>query len=178
MLQLGRWENWLFESPLASFVEACKRCAMDVVTDSAWPKISDWAERLSGELTTQYDAYDKETDLLKKRSMTIPMLRQIVNALWELPPFQTSRFDLPLEDIIIFFYDLAQGRDHPWAKTLSVGGTNITSSSRAVLKVWVRICFDALQDRGFGRVEAYRHLSSGLTKSALRMSMAKLLFVL
>lgn len=132
---------------------------------SAWPEPTDWVNRLYQEMAERWTVYDAERDPLLKRNKAGGMLGLVISSLRELPAFKNDSVDLPLKDLMIFLSDLDRGRDHPWSAPFNFGGTNITTTAKGELKIWVRAAFGLLEKNGFKRVAAYRRIASGLTDS-------------
>lgn len=135
------------------------------LTNPGWPDPNLWVQKLYDVLAERQGIYELEPDVLLKRNKAAAMLGQVISSLLELPPFASGTAHLPLKDLMIFLSDLDRGRDHPWSAPVNFGGTSVTTTARAELKIWVRAAFAVLIDNGFKPVEAYRHIASGLTKS-------------
>ena len=134
-------------------------------TNPGWPEPNNWVNRLYKAMAELQAVYDAESDPFLKRNKAEAMLGLVISSLLELPAFKDDSVHLPLKDLMIFLSDLDRGREHPWSTPVNFGGTNITTTAQAELKMWVRAAFAVLKENGFKPVEAYRRIASGLTKS-------------
>ena len=134
-------------------------------TNPGWPDPTEWLNRLYQEMSERQANYEAEPEVLLKRNKAGGMLAVVVHSLMELPAFENSSAHLPLKDLLIFLSDLDKGRDHPWSAPINFGGTNITATAQAELKLWVRAAFCVLKESGLKPVEAYRRIAFGLTRS-------------
>jgi hypothetical protein len=134
-------------------------------TSPGWPDPNDWINRLYITMAERRAIYEAETDPLLKRNKAGGMLGQIIHSLLELPAFKDDSVHLPLKDLMIFLSDLDRGRDHPWSKPVNFGGTNITTTAKKELKIWIRAVYGVLTKSGLKPVEAYRRIAAGLTAS-------------
>lgn len=135
------------------------------VTNPSWPDPTDWINSLYQEMSVRQSIYDQEVDPLLKRNKAGGMLGAVIAHLMALPAFKNDSVHLPLKDLMIFLSDLDRGRDHPWAAPVNFGGTNITTTSQAELKIWVRATYAILLGSGCKPVQAYRRIADGLTSS-------------
>lgn len=104
---------------------------------------ADWAEFLVERLRARASEYATILDPSLKRNRSIAMVAEIVGFLKAVPGIRDS--DLyPLKDLFIFSEDLDHGRSHPWAKPVSVGGTNFESVAKTEIRIWAVIACLAL----------------------------------
>jgi hypothetical protein len=137
----------------------------NMTTNSGWPDPSDWIKRLHEEMAARQANYDAEPDVLLKRNKAGGMLGSVVQALMELPAFKEDMVHLPLKDMLIFLADLDRGRDHPWSAAVNFGGTNVTTTATAELKIWVRATYGILKRSGFRAKEACERIAMGLNEN-------------
>ena len=134
-------------------------------TNAGWPDPNEWVNRLYQQLAERQAVYDDEKDDVLKRNKAAAMLGVVLRSLMEFPAFKNSSVHLPLKDLMQFISDLEMGRDHEWSKTVSVSGTNISTTAKDELKSWVRVIYEMLRSNNFKAVEAYEHIANILTKS-------------
>ena len=120
---------------------------------------------LVAELESRADVFRRETDIVLKRNGSANMLEAVLRHLHALPPFADTKSIFPLKDMLMFFSDLERGRDHPWSLTVLRGGTNQATTAMTELKLWVLAVFAVLRSVQFTRVEAYRQIAEGLSKT-------------
>jgi hypothetical protein len=119
-------------------------------------------------LSKGYAAYAAEADTLAKREIAMLILVEVVKTLRMHPRFSTGDEYLPLRDLMFFLADLNRGRDHPWSAPVNFGGTNLTTTAQAELKVWIKAAFAVLRGSNFKPVEAYKRIAAGLAANGLR----------
>ena len=120
---------------------------------------------LLADLRARAEVYAQEPDPLLRRNKSNAMLGSILNALQMLPNVETSEALLPLKDLMIFLQDLDIGRQHPWARPVNFGGTNVTPTAEKEMRQWAVAFTHILWSTGMGKTEAYRIVANALTES-------------